>query len=197
MPHSEPHVELIFKVTGQQIPVDHGYSLYGAISRVFPRFHEDSAVGLKRIRGRYAGDGSLDISPASELVIRMPVGAIGDYLALAGQTLTVDEAPLSVGAPRTRALTPAVALYAHLVTTKNGLDQARFESEIARQLTEMGVQGRFAVGDRKTFAIHGRQIVGYAVSVFELTAGESIMVQERGLGGRRKMGCGFFEPVRS
>ncbi len=197
MPQSEPHVDLIFKVSGERIPVDHGYSLYGAISRVLPRFHEDSAVSLKRIRGRYVGDGALDISPASELVLRMPVGAIGDYLALAGRTLTVDEASLAVGVPRTQALTPAVALYAHLVTTKNGLDQARFEAEIARQLSEMGVKGRFAVGDRKTFAIHGRQIVGYAVSVFELTAGESIAVQEQGLGGRRKMGAGFFEPVRS
>lgn len=28
-----------------------------------------------------------------------------------------------------------------------------------------------------------------------LTDEGSILIQEHGLGGRRKMGCGFFEPV--
>jgi len=41
--------------------------------------------------------------------------------------------------------------------------------------------------------VHGKQVVGYPVLVSELTPEESILLQENGLGGRRKMGCGFFE----
>jgi CRISPR-associated protein Cas6 len=40
--------------------------------------------------------------------------------------------------------------------------------------------------------IHGKTIVGFTVLVQGLTAGESIQLQEEGLGGRGKMGCGFF-----
>ena len=40
-------------------------------------------------------------------------------------------------------------------------------------------------------------MIGYALRVFGLTAEESIRLQEEGLGGRRRMGCGVFLPIRS
>lgn len=89
---------------------------------------------------------------------------------------------------------PAVALYSHLVTTKNGQDQKRFEDQIAKQMEHINVHGKLTTRKRRTFCIHGRQVVGYSMMVNELTAEESIALQEHGLGGRRKMGCGFFEP---
>jgi len=63
---SDLEVDLYFQVLGKTIPVDHGFSLNGAVSDVLSHFHEDQAVGLKLIRGRYIGDGMLDISPNSE-----------------------------------------------------------------------------------------------------------------------------------
>ena len=186
-------VDLCFKVMGTRIPVDHGFALYGALSRVLPFAHEDNDLGLKLIRGRYTGEGMLDISPYSELVLRIPANRIGPFLALAGKTLDVLGGRLSVGVPVTRALVPAAVLHSHLVSTKNGHDQARFETEIQNQMARMNVNGRLSVGPRRTFAVHGKQVVGYSVLISELTAEESIMIQEQGLGGRRKMGCGFFE----
>jgi CRISPR-associated protein Cas6 len=44
--------------------------------------------------------------------------------------------------------------------------------------------------------ISKQKIIGYAMVVSELTADESIRLQEVGLGGRTRMGCGFFLPVR-
>jgi CRISPR-associated protein Cas6 len=80
------------------------------------------------------------------------------------------------------------------VTTRNGQNQGRFEQEIVRQLKKLNCRGRVTIGKRRTFNVHGRQVVGYSVLVSELTAEESIILQENGLGGRRKMGCGFFLP---
>ena len=191
---SDPKVDLRFQVLGKTIPVDHGFALYGAVSRILPHFHEDQTAGIKLIRGRYVGDGMLDISPYSELVLRLPVGRIARYIQLAGKRLQVLGQNLTVGVPKTRALAPAVALYSHLVTTRNGDIQDRFEKEIVRQMGELEIQGRFSVGERKTFQVHGKQVVGYSVMVSELNAVESVKLQEVGLGGRRKMGCGFFEP---
>ena len=44
--------------------------------------------------------------------------------------------------------------------------------------------------------VKGQKIVGYALVVSGLDADESVRLQERGLGGRTHMGCGFFLPAR-
>lgn len=194
MQKDEICVDLHFEVVGETLPVDHGYALFGALSRAIPCFHGDDGIGLRLIRGRYIGEGLLDISPSSTLYLRLPVSRIPDYIPLAGAVMDVGGHPLQVGILNTRGLTPSVAIYSHLVTTKNGQDEARFLEEINRQKTVNGVQGRVTPGKRRTFRVHGRQVVGYSVLVDELTAEESIRLQEKGLGGRRKMGCGFFEP---
>jgi hypothetical protein len=33
------YVDLAFKLTGSKVPVDHGYALYSAISRILPEIH--------------------------------------------------------------------------------------------------------------------------------------------------------------
>ncbi len=190
----EPKVDLCFQVSGKTIPVDHGYALYSAISHVLHEIHEDETVGLKTIRGRYIGNGKIDISPASELVLRIPVSRISVYIPLAGKTLDIAGEKARIGVLNTKALIPAAALYSHLVTTKNGSDQSRFEAEISKQMKELDIHGKFLIGKRRTFQVHKKQVVGYSVLVSELTAEESVALQENGLGGRRKMGCGFFEP---
>jgi CRISPR-associated protein Cas6 len=191
----EPKVDLIFQVMGKSIPVDHGFALFGAICRVLPCFHEDLDAGMKLIRGIYIGEGFLDISSGSELVIRLPIKEIKNYLPLAGKTLALSGHRILIGVPNTSSIPTAGSLYCHLVTTKNGKDQPRFEAEITRQMDDLKVKGVVTVGARRTFQVHGKQVVGYAVTIEQLTAEESIILQENGLGGRRKMGCGFFEPM--
>ena len=39
--------------------------------------------------------------------------------------------------------------------------------------------------------IRDKRVVGYAVLATGLTVEESIRLQEHGLGGRRRMGCGY------
>jgi len=191
---SESKVDLVFQVMGKTIPVDHGYPLYSAISKVLKNFHEEQEVHLSPIRGRYVGNGILDIQPKSELTLRLPIANLRSYINLAGKKLDILGHAINIGVPNTQALVPAPALYAHLVTTKNGNFQFRFDAEIRRQLSELGIKGSFQIGERRTLAVHKKQMVGYSLFVNELTAEESILLQETGLGGRHKMGCGFFLP---
>jgi CRISPR-associated protein Cas6 len=48
---------------------------------------------------------------------------------------------------------------------------------------------------RRTLQIRDKVIVGFAVEVGALTADEALILQEQGLGGRRRFGCGIFVPV--
>ena len=187
-------IDLRFHVMGETLDVDHGYFLFCAVSKVLPFFHDANNVGMSTVRGKYIGDGLLRIAPFSSLAFRLPVNEVAAYINLAGRTIEVGGQTLKIGVPSSHSLVPATALYAHLVTTRNGQDSYRFEQEIKRQLNSLGCDGNIVIGKRRTFGVHGRQIVGYSVLVSELQAEESITLQENGLGGRRKMGCGFFLP---
>lgn len=164
------------------------------MSRILPEYHETDEAGLALIRGRYAGDGKLSLGNNASLTFRVPVERLPVYINLAGKAIDLDGHLIKLGVPNTRALIPAPVLHAHLVTTRNGQDQERFTAEIERQFSNLPSQGKLIVGKRRTFKVHGKQVVGYTVLASELTAEESIALQEQGLGGRRKLGCGFFEP---
>ena len=46
-----PCVGLAFRLTGGKVPVDHGYALYPAISRLLPEIHGAKNIGVHPIRG--------------------------------------------------------------------------------------------------------------------------------------------------
>ncbi len=192
----ERKIDVQFHAAGQCLKVDHGYALFSAISGILPFFHHTDDVLVSPVRGRYIGNGLLNIAPSSRLVLRMPVGRVVEYINLAGKILDIDGHVIRIGVPNSYALIPSTTLYAHLVTTRNGQDQQRFEQEITRQFEMLGCSGRISVGKRRTFRVHGRQVVGYSMLVSELSSEDSITIQESGLGGRSKMGCGFFVPWR-
>jgi CRISPR-associated protein Cas6 len=189
-------IDLVFPVQGKMVPVDHGFALYGALSRICPSLHQSEDVSIQRIRGKHCGGGLLSLSSVSRLKLRIPADKIPEYLFLVGKTIDVDGHILRLGVPNPCRLMPKAAVYSHLVTTKNGNNVERFEKEVRNQLACMNIGGKITIGKRRTFKLHDKQIVGYSMLVSELTAEESILLQEKGIGGRRKMGCGQFEGIR-
>jgi CRISPR-associated protein Cas6 len=196
---NSPNIDLHFPVIGRHIPIDHGYPLYAALSRLLERpgdpwLHDSDNLGIHPIRGRYAGPGQLLLTAHSRLTLRLAAERIAAFLTLAGKTLQIGDERIHVGIPQPAILVPAANLYAHLVTTKNGQDEVRFDEEIARQLAALGIQGKPQRGPRRAFRIKEKRVVAHTLLVAELTAEESIRLQEAGLGGRRKLGCGVFVP---
>ena len=94
-----------------------------------------------------------------------------------------------------------------LAATKRYLDPAAFLEAVRRELAhrEIGAEAdlplhesgpRIGQPRRQVLRVHGKKIIGYSVLVQGLTAEESIRLQEDGLGGRGRMGGGFFVPWR-
>ena len=192
-------LDIVFPVFGGKVPLDHGYALYGAVSQVVetpsaPWLHEATHVGIHAIRGRYAERGLLDLGAYSQLTIRAPEDWVDRFLPLVGSTLAIDGHNLQIGMATTRGLTPAPTLYAHRVTTRNGQDEVRFDVEIANKLACLGIRGRPVRGKRRMFRIKDRRVVAHSLWITELNAHESMRLMEMGLGGRRKLGCGVFQP---
>ena len=187
-----PYVDLAFRLNGSTVPVDHGYALYAALSRIIPEIHQAKEIGVQPIRGIYTGNGRLHLSDSSRLVLRMPDEVIRIYLKLAGKRIEVEKHLVSVGVPEVRALLPVARLRSRLVTIKGFLVEKDFLEAIHRQLQDLEIACEAMLGQRRTFRVKEKQVVGFEVVVMGLTPENSIKLQERGLGGRRKLGCGVF-----
>jgi CRISPR-associated protein Cas6 len=188
-------VDLAFPIQGESIPADHGYLLYAALSTLQPAFHGASWLGVHPIKGLASG-ANFRLPPGSKLRLRLPANQVPCAVSLIGQTLSLGACQIRLGAPELSVLRPAAGLYSRLVVIKGFLDPEPYRLALQRQIDALGAQCRAAVGPRRTLRVKDRIIVGFAVSLSELSAEESIDVQERGLGGRRHMGCGVFAPFR-
>lgn len=208
--------EVVFSIHGGPISVDHGYQLYSAISRVLPEIHGDSQIGIHPIFGNLTGNRMLMLTKSSCLTLRLPVDRIPDILPLAGKPLDLADTSITVGVPNSRALIPAVSLKSRLVIIKGFMEPGPFLEAVQRQLNGLEIRGEpflMSTGSavvenatrvggtkspwlRRTIRIRNKEIVGFALRVEGLTAEESILLQEKGIGGRRRFGCGIFVPVR-
>jgi CRISPR-associated protein Cas6 len=191
-----PYVDLAFRLTGSKVPVDHGYALYSAISRILPEIHGAKNIGVHPVRGTYSGNGELMLRDSSRLVIRLESERIGEFLKLAGKRVDIDNHILRVGVPEVRLLRPRASLYSRLVTIKGFMESPAFVEAARRQLEKIGAKAEIQVGERRTFRVKDKQVVGFEVAALELDAEDSLRLQENGLGGRRHMGCGVFVQLR-
>jgi CRISPR-associated protein Cas6 len=132
---------------------------------------------------------------------------IGFILPLAGRTLEIGNHPVRLGVPTVQPIQPAPLLAAKVVTYKHATDPNRFLEVTQQHLKAMSIEGepgipliergeRAGEPRRQVLRIKGRKVIGFALQVAGLTAEESLRLQEQGLGGRRRMGCGFFVPYR-
>ena len=210
-----PVIDVAFRVQGSQIPADHGYLVYAAVTRTVPAIHDDESVGILPIAGGMAGDRQISLNKSSRLTIRISADRIAQVLPLAGTCLRLGDGQLQVGVPEVHTLTPSARLYSRLVVIKGFMEPEGFLAAVRRQLDTVGVKGRAALMPqpvaianaspghgsrspfiRRTLRIRDKEIVGYAVCIADLTDEESIQLQEQGIGGRRRFGCGVLLPAK-
>jgi CRISPR-associated protein Cas6 len=125
--------------------------------------------------------------------------------------------PVRVGTSHLQPIRPCSSLSSPMVLIrikfgdgeKREVTPERFLQVVDWQLKEMGVTARPEIplnqnpnsrffGDfhRKTFEIKDHLLIGFPLELHDLSDYHSVVVQERGLGGKRSMGCGLFDPYR-
>ena len=183
----------------EPLPQDSGYILFAAISRLVPKLHEAKEVGIHPLRGRQIASRLLALTNTSNLTLRIDDREITLAFPLSGQMLSVGGKSIQLGVPRLFPLIAAPALRSRLVTIKGMIAPDLFADAVRRQLADSDVEADVTVvlGKRRTLRIRHKEIVGFEVLLEGLSAAESIAVQERGIGGRRHMGCGVFSPFRA
>jgi len=207
-------VDVQFSLTGNVIPVDHGYALFSAVSKIVSGLHGAKDFGSLHIRGTLVGDRMQLLTPQSSLTIRLPAEQVKEVIPLAGKVLVLGHYRIRVGVCRCKALVPSPSLYSRLVVIKGFMEPAPFFGAVQRQLKDLGIRGvpslilrpdtadsnggraerRRSPFVRRTLRIHDKEVVGFALRVEGMEPKESVILQEKGIGGRRRFGCGIFVP---
>jgi CRISPR-associated protein Cas6 len=183
-----------------RIPLDHGYPLYGALSRIVPIIHGHPQVGIHPIRGIADGRGYLTLDGGSStLTLRVADELTRDVIKLAGKRIDINGGKVQIGVPSIYALAPHPSLRSRLVTIKGYTEEETFRAGLRAKLEDKELNllniPETEIGQRRVFRVHGQTLVGFTVKLFGLSDEDSTKLQEKGLGGRRHLGCGIFTPI--
>lgn len=200
-------INLVFPVSGKELPADHNYYLHAALSKQFPIFNQLEGIAINTIPGIPDKKGKIALTPSSKLYLRLPVEAIQEIYPLAGQTLQIGQHSIQLGNPELQPLQPVNTLKARLVTIKGYTEMDAFLEAAKRQLKALEIEANLGIpandkGEPKrlTLKINKAQakrsytVVGFSVVVSDITLDDSIKLQTYGLGGKRRLGCGIFYP---
>lgn len=204
----------IVQAGGIEVPRDHGYTLYAALSRAHAVLHEAEWLAIHPLSGKPAGEGRLSLTRESGVRFRIPLTRLGDLLPLVGTSLDLQGATLTLGPPSVHPLVPSASLDARLVVVKltdvpkhahvelgrasNDREAmaARVQSELVRQLAKLEIASPPELLGHGRIHVAGHSVIGFTVRVQGLDADQSLRLQAHGLGGKRRMGCGVFRPTR-
>ena len=193
-------VDVLFPLSGDSIPVDHGYQLFSALAGALPALHGENTWGVHPIRGDRVDKGQLRLDRRSFLKVRIPIEDFGALMEVTGKTLEVGSARLIVGIPRVHPLTPVAVLKARLVTIKGAGLGPRAAENAVRDEMALAVRKQLAglplemdperiqvdIGRRHKVRIgsgaQGHQVVGFAVGLAGLSASASLAIQHQGIG---------------
>lgn len=209
-------IDVSFRILGEAVPMDHGYPLYSALSRLRPALHNADWLAIHPINGLHAGSNYLRLTKNSRLRLRIPLERLSEVMPLAGKSLTLGNGSgiVRVGVPEVFMLKPASLLRSRCVVIKvsevektgRAISREMFLDAARVQMKSKGINGELRVDEqldargreksRHVIRIKEHVVVGYTLWVSGLSDEDSLKLQESGLGGRRRMGCGIFVPVK-
>lgn len=197
-------VDAVFNITCRNLPVDHAYALSQAIQHALPWFADEKGAGLHLVHGAGSGNGwlrpgdpraLLQLSHRTRLALRIPQRRAADAGALLNQTLDVGGHALRVDKITLRPLARITTLLARHVVITAGDDEAGFLKAAAAQLGALGIRPRkMLCGLTTPIATPARTLQTCSLMLAGLALGESVLLQQQGLGPERRLGCGLFLP---
>ena len=159
---TEPYINVSFALSGKQLPADHGYLLYSAISRLTgsadvpsavrvstasssdrpnARLHKADWLAIELISGFPAGRGLIALPEhGATLRLRIPADHYRDVLPLAGKRLDIGGHQIRLGLPVARPLESAPSLHAREIV---GISQIVTSSNVkfSKRVTAFTEQG--------------------------------------------------------
>ncbi|MFA5759510.1 MAG: type I-MYXAN CRISPR-associated protein Cas6/Cmx6 [Clostridia bacterium] len=176
------------------IPRDHGYLLYSGISRIIPKIHNDD-VFIHRIHGINERNW-IRLTNYSVIGIRINIDEAECLRELVGSRIRIGKEEVWLGKPGYRKIEMSDKLFVPGVTIKfceigSGGLLGNFMDAIHKKI---GIDIKVEIKRRAYTEVKGKKLCGYDIFLDGIDLKESIRLQEEGIGGRKRMGCGI--PVK-
>ncbi len=207
MLEADPLVQVDFPLLkGDRLSSLHAYSVYSALRKLEPWLENNPIVSINSIAGIKLHNKQIETHCNSKLQMRVPISFASRLYALAGKRLSIGQGSICLQAPTITPVYPKRNLYSRIVTIKlrelgKYLELTPEQLLVAaqRELKILGIQAELSLAlkqgkpRRGVIKIKEQFITGYAVEVEQLNEADSLKLQQFGLGGRSKMGGGWFE----
>jgi len=200
-------IDVAFSIDCKMLPLDHAHDLSIALGEVVPWLIDDPECGIHQIYGAESGNGwfrpedpeneILVISKRQKMTVRIPRKKLDDLESLVGAELDIAGHTVTVGKFKTKKLSDMPTVFARSVITQAGQDEDAFMQQAAGQLKEMGIRVRkMMAGKERLIRTPDDVIATRALMLADMEQEHSVMLQEKGLGAGRKLGCGLFLPQK-
>ncbi len=198
-------VDLVFGISCRCLPVDHAHALSQALLRVLPWMQHEEHTGIHLIHVAESGHGwqrpdslsdeLLQLSRRTKMTLRLPKERLADAKKMTGVTLEIDGYPLRVGNGTVRPLSALTTVFSRYVISSDDEDEEQFVRRAAIELQQMSIPVRkLLCGKAHAIGLPDEQLLTRRLMVAELTVGQSVRLQQSGLGPGRLIGCGLFIP---
>lgn len=205
---SEDILDLVFTIDCRELPVDHAHALGAALCEALPLLGEDQRCAIHSIHLAGSQNGwerpdpelgqKLILSRRTKLTLRVP-GEHRETIEqqLCGATLNVDGHPLTIGKAKPKMLSKQGTIFArHIVLQGNEADDENaFLQRVVEDLRSRGIRVRKALcGITQRIDTPEGPLQSRSLLLADLSAEESVRLQQQGLGSHRQLGCGIFLP---
>ena len=210
------YVELHFPVSGNTIPVEHGYILYSALKKVlifnspYSETNFDPSVKIATISGTPTKDGFLKIAPYSKLRIRCHLSEIEKWNSLfSNKEICLNNHPLHIQEGVVKNLIPRTHLRSRIVVfqlmrwqKEQAKDYFLLSCRKALKRLEISAEPLITVNSygrltRRSIQVKSKLFYGYSVEFKDVSPNDALKLQQFGLGAKQHFGCGWFTTVSS
>ena len=199
-------VDLSFAIQCKMLPLDHAYALSQALQIALPWIADDEAAGVHLIHGAESGNGwyrpqdatgaLLHLSRRTRMMLRVPKHRIEEARALEGMVLDVAGNRLDVGEAAVKPLSAMSTLFArHVVMSEPSMSEAAFLEQVVAEVSTLGIRvNKILCGKAHDLNTPDGAVHTQSVMIADLEPEPAVVLQQKGIGPGRKMGCGLFLP---
>ena len=192
--------EVSFKIQSKILPMDHGFLLAQALLEHLPWLSESNAgihtIGIADGNGweQSKEGGFYYPSKRSKLTIRIQHEHLDSAKTIVGKTLDLGEYKIKVVKfINNKLLSEMPVLFAKQVACDQSISEAVFLQQCFEQLTDLGIKvNKMMAGLEHTIQTDNGTIHTRSLMLADLKKNESVLLQEKGLGDHRLLGCGLF-----
>ncbi len=199
-------IDLSFSISCKTLPLDHAWSLSQAILKHLPCLI-DKGVGIHQIHVAESNNGwmrpddneegaLLHPSRRTKLTLRIPSLELKKVKKLTGEKLILDGHELTIGKSKKKELTNDSVIFARHVLSHINESENDFLKRIAHDIKKMTgfTVKKMLCGKTHSIYTPSDKLLTRHLMIADLDSESSIIIQQKGLGNERVLGCGIFLP---